>query len=641
MKGLLAGTTAAGPVRPPLASDFSPVGADGQLLEHVDVALLAWWRRLDASRTSIISSRECLPGPPSPGHASALVSLSGVFGTGSRFWNRSSKYEALYFDGARRQLEFSTGATPWSSYTSLTALELAAAGDAPLRAVAAALAELGWESEYERLAAAIRDYALAVSYFGSVCDWRGQLERAEPSLLLQGLEFLGESVYLADNGMSVESIGRVLHYDGHITNCLEQALRYLEPAIAGMKRYCAQPWHASLLQVQHRIASAASDLKRLTTKNRVAARFTPPDLTSLLNPRSEWARTANTGIKHLVHYCMLGFGELRHFMRVNSIDDPHKDELYSCDVFQRAVVTDIMCDVSDRLNGLLDPLITREIDYLIAGRLKDGIGGWSYCPTMAALPPDADDLGQVMQVLARTGNHVLIERYAGRALNVLFDECSYDDGSFDTWIIPANGDEQTRIRQKRRIRDAGRAGPTPEVIANLLFGLSLYGSTRYLPRIELGLTALEGMQRQDGAWTSEWYVGDLYGTYVCVRALAELRPSSHCLNRAVTFVLHRQNKDGSWAAHYNGQGDALNTAFGLLTLSEGCTSPEVQPEVVNSVGAAIRYLRRSQTLTGWPSCDWLTVPYGSQTITTAYVTKAAIAWEHALRGLGDAPHDPI
>jgi len=551
----------------------------------------------------------------------------------SVFWTRVEQYGTTYFRSTREHLALTKANAAKPSISEATAIDLASGENAPLAAIAAALADLdGEDAHHAHLARIIRDYSLGTRYFADVRNWRLHVRHRQPSLLLQRTSV---STQVSRGHGDLDTLARILYYDGHVTRCLNQANHYLGRAMDRSLECSSKDWQLYLTQLRHRIAATTSDIDSMLSRNRKDRVLVGSDTGSLdvsgltiMNPL--WARIAIDGAERLVVECRRGFGELRHFMRVYSTVHPEQDELHACDLFQRAVVTDVLCDINDMLHGALRPLIAEEVEYLVRSRLTDEIGGWSYCRSMTTLPPDADDLGQVIQVLGRVGSGHLITHYASDALRVLFNECSYGDGTLDTWIIPADSENPRYQAQRRRIRDAGRPGPTPEVMANLLYALALYHSGRYRGRIERGLTAIERMQHPNGYWTTEWYVGLHYGTYVCTRALAESRPSSPAIVNAVRFVFDSQNDDGSWSASGIGLGDPLNTAFAVLTLAAGCFDDGVILEARKRANAAARFLLTCRDDDGWPSCEWLSVPYGSRTITTAYAAKAAISASQSL-----------
>jgi len=269
--------------------------------------------------------------------------------------------------------------------------------------------------------------------------------------------------------------------------------------------------------------------------------------------------------------------------------------------------------------------------YLVGQRLMRGVGGWSYFPGLPELPPDADDLGQVIQVLVRSGHAVLADEHASSPLRILFRDCAGADGSFETWIIPARDRTAEQERQSDAAREKWGTGPDAEVMANLLYALTLYDATRFETECQRGAEYIERCQRPDGSWSCRWYFGPYYGTYACARFVHQLRPGAGSLVRAADFIRRSQHSDGSWRQPSSRSGDALSTALGLLGLAVAQPSGGAGSADAGRAARARAWLDENGDGDSWPSCSFIRPSrlhsYGSRTVTTAYVMKAALAWE--------------
>jgi squalene-hopene/tetraprenyl-beta-curcumene cyclase len=306
-------------------------------------------------------------------------------------------------------------------------------------------------------------------------------------------------------------------------------------------------------------------------------------------------------------------------------------ELQYGDVFQRGIIADALCDADALLDGALRPAIQREAMYLVDQRLMRGFGGWSYFPGLPELPPDADDLGQVIQVLVRSGHTALADEHASPPLRVLFRDCVSADGSFETWIIPARDRTAEQQRQVDAAREKWGTGPDAEVMANLLYALTLYDAMRFETECHRGAEYIERCQRPDGSWSCRWYFGPYYGTYACARFIRQLRPRSDSLSRAADFLRSSQLSDGSWPQPSSGSGDALSTALGLLGLAVAQPPGDVGSADAARAARARAWLDENGDSDSWPSCSFIRPSrlhsYGSRTLTTAYVMTAALAWD--------------
>jgi squalene-hopene/tetraprenyl-beta-curcumene cyclase len=249
-------------------------------------------------------------------------------------------------------------------------------------------------------------------------------------------------------------------------------------------------------------------------------------------------------------------------------------------------------------------------------------GGWSYIPEVAELPPDADDLGQALQVLCRLGGPALAFT-CEEGVRLALDAAG-PHGGFPTWIFDPRGRAPADRRVRNYVSVIGGVGVHPEVVANLLQGILLYDPARYRQALRRTIPYLESVQDERGAWPSHWYAGPYYGTYRIATVLGALTPGSTALRRARAFLQGDQRGDGSWGAS---AGDALSTALALLTLS----APGMDTDET-SVGRGLAYLLATQQADGgWPASPWISFQtldgvetYGSRTITTAFSLKALV-----------------
>jgi squalene-hopene/tetraprenyl-beta-curcumene cyclase len=181
-------------------------------------------------------------------------------------------------------------------------------------------------------------------------------------------------------------------------------------------------------------------------------------------------------------------------------------------------------------------------------------------------------------------------------------------------------------------------GADPEVMANLLYALAMVDRDRYAGQIERGAEYLKGRQGLDGCWNSTWYHGPYYGTYVCLRLFCQVSTTAEAIRLAADFLQDQQNDDGGWGT--GGCSNALDTSLALLGLANVERSVFANRESSISASRSFNYL---QGLAGddgsWPKCEFIRMDtgratgavsqilsYGSRTMTTAFVLKAAMAW---------------
>jgi squalene-hopene/tetraprenyl-beta-curcumene cyclase len=375
---------------------------------------------------------------------------------------------------------------------------------------------------------------------------------------------------------------------------------------------------------------------RLPFRRKAATYSAGRDVHRSTAPRTEWQRLAWRGLNFLLEEWQTEFRDAGHAMIFPHLLGFTGDrERHYGDVFQRAIIADALCDADDPLGGALRPAIQREVTYLIDQRLRRGVGGWSYFPTLPELPPDADDLGQVIQVLVRSGHTRLADAHATAPLRVLFRDCVLADGSFETWIIPARDRTAEQERQLDAARQKWGTGADAEVMANLLYALTLYVAPRFATECRRGADYIEQCQQPDGNWSCRWYFGPYYGTYACARFIRALRPHADSLARAADFIRGTQRPDGSWSQPSGSSGDALSTALALLALAVAQPADDVESQDSIRATRAYAWLEENADGDSWPSCSFIRPSplhsYGSRTITTAYVIKAAVVWDRVTR----------
>ncbi len=554
--------------------------------------------------------------------------LHQLFPPDTAFWRRFRSYMAEYADACLQEQRFASGERPWQEYTESLALEIAVAKTGIAKATVAGLVELAHnDSLFEPLVESIHHYYIARQMWDDLGDWKEDLRTGIPSLLLSRV--LHERPARENRDLVRDQLARELYYGGHAQYVLELALESLDRVddlTADMPHLL---WHRATAEVRRNCEALLDDINRIVHDNLQRAREQPKFTLTLPAVQSQWQRLAWDALRFIIRQWQLGFGETRHIMHLT-----HKEgfsatqEYHYGDVFQRALIADALCEADHLLHGQLQPVIGYEANYLTSRRLASGVGGWSYFPTVPELAPDADDLGQVMQVLLRTELKEKVAEYCETPLAVLLHDNTRPDGSFETWIVPATGRTSQQACQAEFNQSKWGVGPDNEVMANLLYALEIYDPMRLADTIQHGVNYLESQQEANGSWMSRWYYGPYYGTYVCLRLLAVARPGSPTIRHALRFLRQSQHADGGWGLEE--ASDPLSTSLALLGLASVQESVD-NPGDLGPAEQALGYLQRSQESDdGWSSVRFIrprmNEPYSSRTITHVYVLKAAVVW---------------
>ena len=562
----------------------------------------------------------------------AYHQLHAMFPVGATFWNRLRSYLAAYAEACLEERQFASGGRSWREYTESVALRIVVGKNGPARIIAAGMVELARDERLlEPLLEVTNAFNVAAQMWDDLQDWKEDLHRGTPSLLLARL------VSERPDGMdarawrgTIQHLARELYYRGHAQHVLDLALTSLDTAEQLKGMFPNLGLHARTAGLRRWCTGLRADIERITHANVRRAREQPRIALSSGEAKQPWQEVAWRGLRYLETQWNLGFGEGRDLMQYPAdLGFASDDTCYFGDVFQRALVTDTLCDADQTVGGQLQSLIAREAQYLVDQRICSAIGGWRYFSNLPELPPDADDLAQVMQALLRAGRREDVARHGEASLAVLLRDNSHDDGSFETWIIPATGRTPLEERHATLVERVWGAGADCDVIPNLLYALQLYDAPRFAEVICRGINYLEDRQRADGTWTSRWYAGPYYAIHVCLRVLAAVRPGSAAVARALGLLRDSQRADGGWGLAGAGS-DPLSTSLALLGLATGQRESGEHADR-GRAARGIDALRSAAEPDGaWPAQELifkgLRAFHGSRTLTTTFAIKAALAW---------------
>ena len=298
-------------------------------------------------------------------------------------------------------------------------------------------------------------------------------------------------------------------------------------------------------------------------------------------------------------------------------------EVHAASVMQYAVILDALA--AAQAGGFVTDRRTvsaRLVDLLLA-KAPHVRGGWSYVQSVPELPPDSDDLAQVMMALFAVDGGCL-EETCDEAVRLFLGQQD-SGGGVPTWMIdPWATPGSSRIRAYLPIM--GGWGVHPEVVANFACALATTDRARYQAPLALIGKYIEAQQAAEGCWHSKWYSGRFYATFKCLSALSIIAPESPSLRRGADFLRRAQLADASWGEDTNP--NPLSTSFGILGLS--CVEDSSDEERLLRAGR--RLIDQQSEVGTWDSARWISFPffggqehYGHWAITTAFCTKALLA----------------
>ncbi len=565
-------------------------------------------------------------------HERSAAILREIFSSDSKFWNDLESLNLKHGSAVLR--EKSSHRYRIAQYGEGEFFALATGKAGVSKATHIALAHLANSFvDVESLSRSQDYFNAAFQAYDDVKDWREDLQAGNYSdILTRVLLDMGVKVEEVGDGRAIAAdLSHHLYYDGVAEDVLMQALEYCQSAQSAVEGLPVDSWIKLNQAFSRQIKTLHDDLQRTR-------------LQTILRSRGFLSRKQNdlinAGLAYLQNEHACGYPEAAHTMGFlwNRSDRPTRD-IQTASVFQRAIIADVLLDAHEA--SLID--FTQgsdaECKTLLGLRLQNVRGGWSYFPSLENLPPDADDLGQVMQVLARTRHHGITQ--IDDDLDLLFRHSTYDDGSFETWIVDRGSNDPATLAMIAAIEDCWGNGKDVEVISNLGYGLLLYAPERFVGRIQSAAKYVEGQQTRSGQWIPTWYASSYYGTYVAVRFLVGASLSSPALLRTSEHFLSSQYLDGGFG---DDSSTPLETALALLCIN---LLPIPQEYSDRIVGRAIRYLELTVREDGtWNASNFIQMDvhraqkgtmnyapqwlyYKSRTITTGYVVKSLIVLRKA------------
>lgn len=555
--------------------------------------------------------------------------LHTLYSSESPFWLRFTKNWLDYTSACHTEKKFMTGELAWGDYTEEKAFEIARGKCGIARTAVSGLAILANCDQVEAaLYSSIENHYVARQFWDDISDWKKDFKENIPSLLLSRvmdgpLHFSNEE----ESDSFIQQLKYEVYYNGHLEYLLDLALHKINDARQNLNGIDAPEWSRVISHLEQDCVALLRDVQGIVQKNLQRATSQPQLKNQIVLPKptNQSEKLIYSCVETLLTEWQKGFGELRHLMRLPLKADFTIDHEYHYgDVFQRALMTDGLCDANDLLDGRLQSVLDYEVQYLIDSRdTNTSVGGWRYMPNVPEVAPDADDFGQVMQAFLRSGSREYVQDYCETPLGILLANNVRDDGGIETWIVPRENQTEEQQRQVYCNNNLWGTGPDNEVVANILYALALYDKQRFMSRIQSGIEYLLSRQETNGHWVSRWYTGAYYGTYVSLRLLAEMgMHEKEQFQNAITFLLQTQNPDGGWGL--DSTSDVLSTSLALLGLA---TAPAQKlPQEILICG--LQFLANN-----WETqkvlVDFIeprgTGAYRSKTMNTMYAMKAAAA----------------
>jgi len=572
-------------------------------------------------------------------HEEAIKILSTFFSIQSPFWQNWNSLHQTYYDNIAKENKIKSRKRIDEEMYNQIAMNRNAVGLIALTAVYHLQNNHG-KHKYQTLSAIHNNFAIAYQILDDIKDIKKDYENKQLNFVLLKLNN-------SRKANLEESIDRKIKYfylSGMYKKVYKHLLGKIEFGIALSKKTNADIWTYALdkfwklaSEELHNMNGFIKCIKirDALTRNKNTRSDSYKSLLTAAAVFKKLHKIEQDTISFLFEQADHGYGELKHVIYLNkNIGLTTTKEIHVNDTFQRAIISDVLCDCRDILDIDLSRMLENETMYLVKKRQRDTIGGWSYYPKIKEIAADADDLGQILQLFVRSGKNIYIQKYISQPLDILLKERTNRDGGIETWIIPKKSSNITHLRQEKYNNMWG-TGPDVEVMANLVYGLCLYDFKLYYKQIVKSCKYLISHRDSNGSWQSKWYYGSYYGTYVIIRliiyvlkkdATASTNFLYKSLNKTIVFYETSQQKDGGWSMK-NNKSDLLNSALAVLTILN-IYNLRKEEKIRKQVLKGYRYLLKASNITLYEPYNIpfikprINDPYSSKTITVSYISKA-------------------
>lgn len=464
-------------------------------------------------------------------------------------------------------------------------------------------------------------------------DWKQDLKNGQYTYILtNSIQQLGWEDKDKFNADEQVKIGKALVLLGIAEQAMEMSIPYFEKALDIVSDFPCQMWK-NVINEHIKLASGLCKEMRLLKEK-------PVHKTENSSHKVNTQKLVENGKKitdnTLSNALKLGYQAVIEDRNKNYINtkhvmifDEHKGTPYeyqSGDIFQRSLLCETFLDAKEFNFHEDDDFIESEIEYLNSQKLTIVAGGWSYFPNLPSLPPDTDDLAQMIRIFKRGQSKYL--QNCEEPICLLLEKNLLSNYAFNTWIVDPDDFSNASIRMRNAIYEKWRLfyGIDVEVTANMILSLRLLDEDKYNVVIKNALGYIQGRQKKDGSWISEWYYGPYYGIYICTMALQDDESSSVHFEKTGRFLVSHQNHDGGWSLNNSNGSDPLSSSLALLSLLR--LSNNALEVNVNVLDKAIAYLLDQQYDNGiWEMVPFIRMLHGRYTYqssisTTNFVLRA-------------------
>ncbi|WP_163192158.1 hypothetical protein [Clostridium thermarum] len=491
--------------------------------------------------------------------------LSQLFDRDNVFWSYLERYNKEYINAVTLERENHFGVI--NNFSDEEFKIIARGKSAIAKATVAALGCLsGNYEQIEKLELTQDIFAEAFQLLDDLKDFKEDYKLKNYSWILTKL--LAESK--VERELSEKELLQLLVE----SDCYEVALNKINN-LCEQAMMCAgssMPWIRYIKMFQRRASRLKEDLCSLRGNTIEKYTYTPFANNNLL---SDPHQVISNVFKVLIKEQEKGFGELSHWMLFpHDLDYRGKEECQGGDIFQRALILNLLLEMKEMGFDIGNNYIKFEADYLFNKMSPIYDIGWSYFPDLPELAPDIDTLSEIIKIYVSYPND-MVKKHIADCIDFVLDNNIVPDGSILTWMLDPKDQSELIVRAWTAAREKWGVRSDPEVTANFLLALSSLDYDTYKNVVNHSLPWIFSKQNENGYWLSTWYTGNYYGSYICSKLFSKLNIRNEQTDRLASFLISSQNEDGSWGSNGANPQDTALAISSLIDLSHSIENPDL------------------------------------------------------------------
>lgn len=303
-------------------------------------------------------------------------------------------------------------------------------------------------------------------------------------------------------------------------------------------------------------------------------------------------------VQHLLAARDQGWADLTHTM---ALGDLRPGGLASGSVFQRALALETLAALAEYRGDIPDSVLRGELAALMVERDPES-GGFKSFPRLRELPPDAQDLAQVIQV-ALAVEPERAECWFAQPLALVERLAEGAGGAIPTWLVDPLAEDEPAQRYRAAITTYWGSQRDTEVVANLAYACWRLDATRYASLVHEAARFVASRQSADGSWESGRHWGPAYGTWMATRLLVAVDGYEDALVSAADWLESARSGIGQQTST---EPQALGVALAVLTAGElqGTGWAGARPLIARGLA----FLCRTQEQDGgWPAAPFIRI----------------------------------